>query len=312
MIMTYIYLPVYRATAIIFIIIIILGNSLVLIACWMNKILVKEGKCYLASLAVADLLVGSIVIPIRLYEVFNVEALPYQLSLCIGRLCFDIALSSASITTITVIAIDRYYKISRPIRYKAKVTTKLCTLVIACIWLYAALVAMFGVLPYNDQTKILSTMQGCKNPNMSYHMFSFTMGFAVPCVVLAITYALIFLAAHRRRRRWINQNETTNASEQSMLSKDLKNAKTLGIIILSFVICWGTFLILLTFRSYFSSLNDICNVSHPWLCFLIDFFLPQANSCCNPFIYALGDREFRSTFKNIFRKSCRQQVLPVN
>ena len=51
----------------------ILGNTLVLVATWRDKSLHQPNKYFVACLAVADLLVGMIFVPLRLYQLVNKE-----------------------------------------------------------------------------------------------------------------------------------------------------------------------------------------------------------------------------------------------
>jgi hypothetical protein len=58
----------YRYLLILIIIFTVLGNTLVLVATWREKRLHQPNKYFVACLAVADLLVGILLAPIKLYK----------------------------------------------------------------------------------------------------------------------------------------------------------------------------------------------------------------------------------------------------
>ena len=276
---------------------IIVGNVHVLIAFWQNRGLRNQGRCHIVSLAVADLLVGLFLLPIRTYHFYYLQN-PFHAIFCVFYIWIDILCETVSIVTLTVISIDRCYKITFPLQYKAKVTTRKCFVVILGVWFFSTTFATLGVIPYTGNNNIRPARFKCTNPNNLYYLFAFIFAFALPCVILTLTYVLIFITAYRRRRRVVQINETySSAVGRSMHLKDLKNAKTLAIFVLVFIVCWGP--IFLAFVStdvaYFMCKNAT-------VCFISLDVLPHANSLCNPIIYALCNREFRQAVQTAYRK----------
>ena len=81
---------------------------------------------------------------------------------------------------------------------------------------------------------------------------------------------------------------------------ETKAAKTLGIIVGCFILCWFPF-----FTMYL--VTAFCEECIPPLVFSIIFWLGYCNSAINPFIYAMFSREFRGAFKKILcRLFCRK------
>ena len=84
------------------------------------------------------------------------------------------------------------------------------------------------------------------------------------------------------------------------LKKEQKAAKTLGIILGSFIACWLPFFIL-----YLSGpLLDYFSLSAPVWVFKLFTWLGYLNSCCNPIIYTIFNKEFRQAFQKICKKVC--------
>ncbi|CAL4099582.1 unnamed protein product, partial [Meganyctiphanes norvegica] len=73
---------------------------------------------------------------------------------------------------------------------------------------------------------------------------------------------------------------------------ETKAAKTLGIIVGVFILCWFPFFTMYLIRGF-------CPHCIPPLLFSIFFWLGYCNSALNPCIYALFSKDFRFAFKNI-------------
>lgn len=84
---------------------------------------------------------------------------------------------------------------------------------------------------------------------------------------------------------------------------ETKAAKTLGIIVGGFIVCWLPFFTMYLVRAFCP------NHIHPTV-FSVLFWLGYCNSAINPCIYALFSKDFRFAFKRIIccKCSCIQRV----
>ncbi|XP_068122532.1 adenosine receptor A3-like [Hyperolius riggenbachi] len=89
------------------------GNTLVIWAVKMNPALHDTTFFFIASLAVADLAVGVLVMPLAI--VVNLEIEMYFHS-CLFICCLIIIMTNASILSLLAIAVDRYLRIKVPNR----------------------------------------------------------------------------------------------------------------------------------------------------------------------------------------------------
>ncbi|XP_042287759.1 alpha-1B adrenergic receptor-like isoform X2 [Thunnus maccoyii] len=80
-------------------------------------------------------------------------------------------------------------------------------------------------------------------------------------------------------------------------SREKKAAKTLGVVVGMFILCWLPFFLALPISSFNSSLQP------PETFFKVIFWLGYFNSCLNPIIYPCYSREFKQAFIRILR--CR-------
>ena len=122
----------------------VLLNLLIIVAVWRRKALKKNSNILLASMAVADLLVGAVSMPLT--TALDIRFLRKNLSLTICKIAGanQIVLYSAvssSLYHLTFIAWDRYIAIKRWRSYKNVVTKtrlKICTVI---AWLFAVTTA---------------------------------------------------------------------------------------------------------------------------------------------------------------------------
>lgn len=100
------------------------GNILVCIAIYSDRGLRRIGNLFLASLAIADLFVASLVMTfagvndLLGYWVFGAQ-------FCDTWVAFDVMCSTASILNLCAISLDRYIHIKDPLRYCIEINEKL-------------------------------------------------------------------------------------------------------------------------------------------------------------------------------------------
>jgi hypothetical protein len=86
-------------------------------------------------------------------------------------------------------------------------------------------------------------------------------------------------------------------SQLRSLNKEKRAAKTVGIIVGCFIVCWAPF-----FTVYLA--EAFCAQCTPTVVFQVFFWLGYCNSALNPFIYGLCSRDFRYAFRKFLRCGC--------
>lgn len=304
--------PIFTATTVILFlmaIVIVLGNMLVLVTTWLDKRLHQPNKYFIACLAVADILVGVFSVPIRLYMQFDHLEL-YSITLCRFWFWMDLFCEVASITTLTVISADRYFKISKPFKYKVWMDTKASVILIIIIWLISAVSAAFGLFPFGDSAGVQSAIgRGCLNDNKIYYTVISTVFFFFPSIVIFFMYAFIFCIAHQRhkmnRRGELGQSFAASKMDQKRkeFRQELKTVRMLSLVVFTFIFCWGPSFILLLIQLYKIE-YIIALPPEDWQIIGSVFIviLPSFNSLCNPIIYACFDREYNNAFKHLLKR----------
>ncbi|KAM9762255.1 5-hydroxytryptamine receptor 2B [Menidia menidia] len=118
------------------------GNILVILAVSLERKLQNATNYFLMSLAVADLLVGLLVMPIALVTVLYNSGWPLPEFLCPIWLFLDVLFSTASIMHLCAISLDRYVAIKRPIQHSQYKSRAKAMVKIALVWLISICIAI--------------------------------------------------------------------------------------------------------------------------------------------------------------------------
>ncbi|TNN18215.1 Octopamine receptor [Schistosoma japonicum] len=176
-------------------IIIFFRNLLVISAVATTKELSRVTDLYIVSLAVADILVAVLILPLFIIRQ-NVGYWPYKShELCSIWLNFNICLSLASIFNLCCISVDRYVAINYPIKYFSKRNRHTALAMISCAWalsLLATLPPLFG-----DQHH--TGIRCCYiRSDMGYRFLTGTIAFIIPFLLIGFIYTRIFWVIRRR------------------------------------------------------------------------------------------------------------------
>jgi len=88
---------------------------------------------FIVSLAIADLTVGLIVMPISAVYVLTVDW-RFGVGLCQFWIGVDYTASTASILNLFVLSLDRYWSVTNPLKYIRKRTRGRGFIMIAMVW----------------------------------------------------------------------------------------------------------------------------------------------------------------------------------
>ena len=296
-------------------ILIILGNTLVLLVTWRERSLHQPNKYFIACLAVADLLVGIFIGPVQVYILSVDYGSLHNIHLCRFMVCIDILVLTASICSLMFISFDRYLKISKPLQYRSRMTTSKSLKIIFIIWLISIAFATYAATPDSGSTGfLLNSGYLCSHlahASPDKRAFLYIIVIFLPTIVILIMYALIFVVAHKRQKMLRNgELGETGQNQRSALRHDLKIVRMLLTVVGVFLFCWLPLSI--TWFLFVYSQNTLDDWlrrswrSHFIIYSVVVWLLPLINSLCNPIIYASLDQTYREAFKHQFQKMmCR-------
>lgn len=123
------------------IIVTIIGNILVCVAVCLVRKLRRPCNYLLVSLAVSDLCVAILVMPMALlYEILGRWS--FGPIVCDVWVSFDVLSCTASILNLCMISVDRYYAITKPLEYGVKRTPRRMIACVTLVWLAAACISL--------------------------------------------------------------------------------------------------------------------------------------------------------------------------
>uniref|UniRef100_A0A1I8EVV3 G_PROTEIN_RECEP_F1_2 domain-containing protein n=1 Tax=Wuchereria bancrofti TaxID=6293 RepID=A0A1I8EVV3_WUCBA len=177
------------------ILMIVFGNFVVLLAVLIDRELRRLAtNKFIASLAVSDLLVGIVVMPLSLYATVNGIRWNLGDRWCQFHLVTGVFSTTASIVHLTAISLDRYFAIMFPTEYQRHSVATSTFAYIIMIWLVS-----FAVSSTLFMEKSLDEDGFCWTKNPQYLVLSSLLSFFIPGAIVVFLYVKIFrkLRSHR-------------------------------------------------------------------------------------------------------------------
>ncbi|XP_055038505.2 D(3) dopamine receptor [Misgurnus anguillicaudatus] len=177
---------------------IVFGNVLVCIAVVRERTLQTTTNYLVVSLAVADLLVASLVMPWVVYLEVVGGAWLFSRLYCNVFVTLDVMMCTASILNLCAISLDRYTAVVMPVLYNTTHSSRTrVSVMIATVWLLAFAVScplLFGFNTTDDPSV-------CSISNPDFVIYSSVVSFYLPFMVTLLVYVRIYIFLRRRRKR---------------------------------------------------------------------------------------------------------------
>lgn len=269
---------------------------------------------FIGSLAVADL-IGSIIFVYSFLD-FHVLHRKDSPNIFLFKLAGVIASFTASVGSLFLTAIDRYISIHRPMAYKSIVTKTKAVIAFSMMWTISIVISLLPLLGWN--CKRLNSVCSDIFPLIDQKYLMFWIGMT-SILVLFIIYAYMFILwkSHHHAVRMLSRSSQrsvivytaegtkvqTVRPEQARM--DLRLAKTLVLILVALIICWGPLLTIMVY-DLFGKVNDFIKTI-----FAFCSMLTLLNSTVNPVIYAMRSKDLRRAFLNLCHM-CRGMTQPLD
>ncbi|XP_055947036.1 histamine H1 receptor-like [Argiope bruennichi] len=165
---------------------------------------------FIMSLAVADLTVGLVVMPISSAYVLTGKW-RFGLVVCQFWLSADYSASTASILNLLVLSLDRYWSISKPLEYLRRRSKKRALVVITFVWLgsFLWIVPIIGWHKFFGDGIRKQPPDVCETEFVDNVVFKLTtsiINFYCPMVAMIATYAKIYMQIRKRARSEVVNN----------------------------------------------------------------------------------------------------------
>ncbi|KAM8793349.1 5-hydroxytryptamine receptor 1A-like [Eudromia elegans] len=191
------------------------GNACVIAAIALERSLQNVANYLIGSLAVTDLMVSVLVLPMAaLYQVLNKWTLG-QVT-CDIFISLDVLCCTSSILHLCAIALDRYWAITDPIDYVNKRTPRRAALLISLTWLIGFLISIPPMLGWRTPED-RSDPDACTiSKEHGYTIYSTFGAFYIPLLLMLVLYGRIFRAARFRIRKTVKKAEQKRAAPASL------------------------------------------------------------------------------------------------
>lgn len=184
------------------------GNILLFYTILKSAQLRTATNSLLLSLATADMVAGSVMMPlyVHLFATGREMGDSTSKTLCLVRKFLFLLTSGASITSLSVVSVDRMFAVSRPFVYARIMNAKVVTSIIITVWSICLTLTSCAVfIPIRSWDSFLVT---CRPgvPRISYLAVTPVL-FYLPGVAILLSYIKIFTIARTHRRKITVQNE---------------------------------------------------------------------------------------------------------
>ncbi|XP_033881642.1 melanopsin-A isoform X2 [Acipenser ruthenus] len=272
-----------------------LGNFLVIYAFSRCKSLRTPANMFIINLAITDFLMSVTQAPIffttSLHKRWIFGEKGCELYAFCGAL-FGIC----SMITLMVIAIDRYFVITRPLASIGVMSRKRALLILSGAWLYSlgwSLPPFFGWSAYVPEGLLTSCTWDYMTftPSVrAYTMLLFIFIFFIPLIIVMYCYFFIFRAIRSTNKavHKISSDDNKESMKQyQRIKNEWKMAKIALIVILLYVISWSPYSVvaLTAFAGYSDMLTPYMNS--------VPAVIAKASAIHNPIIYAITHPKYR-------------------
>ncbi|XP_029029493.1 histamine receptor H2b [Betta splendens] len=287
------------------------GNVMVCLAVWLSRRLRRVANCFVVSLAVTDLLLGLLVLPLSAAVELRGQRWPLGGALCNAYVSLDAMLCTASIVTLLAISADRYLAISAPLSYCRRVTPARAAAALVAIWAWSLAVSFVPIhLGWNTadySVQHLDWATGAEEEEGRYCHFEWNNNyvliyafglFYLPLLLMCGMYLRIFRVAREQvhRIRAATPSFARRAST-SAVAREHKATVTLAAVLGAFVLCWFPYFTYLTYTGVKEETAPPDTLSS------VVLWLGYFNSTLNPILYPAFNRDFRRAYAELLR--CR-------
>ncbi|XP_053189048.1 alpha-2A adrenergic receptor-like [Scomber japonicus] len=206
----------------------VFGNVMVVIAVFTRRALRPPQNLFLVSLACADILVATSVMPFSLAN----ELMGYWYFgkvWCEIHLALDVLFCTSSIVHLCAISLDRYWSVTQAIEYNQRRTPRRIKCTIFIVWVLAAIISFPPLITMTKDEGKEDSPECNVNEEKWYIIFSSTASFFAPCVIMIMVYVRIYQVAKKMTRappgERQRENENTKNTKCNLDPVERKNGE---------------------------------------------------------------------------------------
>ncbi|XP_017268772.1 neuromedin-U receptor 1 [Kryptolebias marmoratus] len=316
------FLPVCLIYLVIFLVGVV-GNVLTCTVIARNKVMWTPTNYYLFSLAVSDLLVLLLGMPLELYELWQNYPFLFGKGGCYFKTFLFETVCLASILNVTALSIERYIAVVHPLQAKSVVTRTHAKRVIFTLWGVSVLCAvpntsLHGILILHVHSAGPAGIVNLEIPdsaictlvkprwmyNLTIQLTTFLF-FILPMATISVLYMLIGVQLKREKMRQALEGKSgfgkdsfCNVRMQQQKARRRQVTKMLFVLVVVFGICWAPFHTDRLMWSFISNWTDNYQKIFEYVHVISGVFF-YLSSAVNPILYNLMSTRFREMFKEV-------------
>ncbi|XP_038398557.1 G-protein coupled receptor 161 isoform X1 [Canis lupus familiaris] len=300
-------------TIIIITIFVCLGNLVIAVTLYKKSYLLTLSNKFVFSLTLSNFLLSVLVLPFVATSSIRREWI-FGVVWCNFSALLYLLISSASMLTLGVIAVDRYYAVLYPMVYPMKITGNRAVMALVYIWLHSligCLPPLFGWSSVEfDEFKWMCVAAWHREPG--YTAFWQIWCALFPFLVMLVCYGFIFRVARVKARKVhcgtvviveedAQRNGRKNSSTSTSSSGSRRNAFqgvvysanqckaliTILVVIGAFMVTWGPYMVVITSEALWGR-NYVSPALETWAT-----WLSFTSAICHPLIYGLWNKTVR-------------------
>ena len=280
----------------------IIGNVLVILSAIFNRKLRNYTDALIINLAISDLLITTLSLPLRILRLSNLlpETTVSSYRFCKFTTCLTITLFAASNYNLLLLTLDRYCAIRHALFYKFNFRRRYMVCLITTAWLLACAVGVIPVFVKDFQAEKSTSDQACTYASVissGYTIFTDVFTYFAPSAIMFAQYALIIRKVHKSFARNSAMAKSTQRIRSSLTPQAIRRKErrlAMGVLFLlgAHTICMAP-ICLLDFAQL------IGKMSAPLPAIEVCLFLTYLNPALNAPTYAAASREYYSTFTSL-------------
>ena len=257
---------------------------------------------YIVNLAVADILVLVIGVPLWIYQLVSKNSEDWSCQLTFG---LSYSTSVVSVITLAIISYDRYRCVMKP--FNQETGKRFAIKVVFSCWLVGTVLAVPFFSGYKASHHTVTFQISAFCVYTRFFRQEVMVGKLIVIVILIIlsTYfyfrlcrvAKVQAVLIKRDMDIMNRITQNNNDQQNMCKKKghkiMKATKTLGFILGAMILCWMPFLIISIIDSFDVSLFSVFTLK-------LLGTITYLNSILNPIIYTFMTRAFKTSITKRF------------
>ncbi|KAM6413643.1 putative G-protein coupled receptor [Rhynochetos jubatus] len=308
----------------------LVANTVVMVVILKTPLLRKF--IFVCHLCVVDLLSAIFLMPLGIISSSSCfSRVIYSIAECQALIFLNVCFISASILTISIISVERYYYIVHPMRYEVKMTIRLAVAGVILVWVKSVLITILALVgwPQGNGATSASRCTVYWSPGAHKNVFVILFSivcFVLPTIIIFAVYCSIYrvarmatlqhvpvpaqAAAPRHRSDSVASQVTIITTRNLPLPRltperflgSNKAILTLVLIVGQFLCCWLPFF---AFHLHSSVAAGAVGGGHGEM---VVTWIAYSSFAINPFFYGLLNRQIREELARL-RRSCFNRPL---